>query len=133
MLSTPPAFILSQDQTLIKKFFLPESFWLTVLRSHLRCCPAKILSVSADFSTFQKAETLRIFQGCFTVQLSRFFFLSSQATTSIYYHSHSLLSTTFFKKITILFLENKERRKRDSNPRAGYPTYTLSRGTSSAS
>ena len=26
-----------------------------------------------------------------------------------------------------------ERRKRDSNPRAGYPTYTLSRGTSSAS
>ena len=43
-----------------------------------------------------QAKTLRIFQGCFTVQLSRLFILLSQATTSISYHSHSLLSTTFF-------------------------------------
>ena len=45
-------------------------------------------------------KTLRIFQGCFTVQLSRFVLLSSQATTSISYHSHLLLSTTF-----LLFLK----------------------------
>ena len=82
----------------------------------------------------------------------------SSATTSINYHSISSLSTTFlnlFKKffqfrVSTWFLGTKkwnesvgylligsfhffERRKRDLNPRAGFPTYTLSRGASSAS
>ena len=34
---------------------------------------------------------------------------------------------------SFLFLQKIKRRRRDLNPRAGYPTYTLSRGTSSAS
>ena len=33
----------------------------------------------------------------------------------------------------VVFADNIERRKRDLNPRAGFPTYTLSRGASSAS
>ena len=83
--------------------------------------------------------------------------LLSCATTSITYHSFSLLSTTFLKifikffqrHFLLWFGEQKnetnrsvsldgsfhffERRKRDLNPRAGFPTYTLSRGASSAS
>ena len=43
----------------------------------------------------------------------------------------SCLSRTFSTKNIILFLAFK-RRRRDLNPRAGYPTYTLSRGASSA-
>ena len=44
----------------------------------------------------------------------------------------SALVNSFFQKNNNFIFENMERRKRDSNPRAGYPTYTLSRGTSSA-
>ena len=40
------------------------------------------------------------------------------------------MSITFWKKKIIWKIE---RRKRDLNPRAGFPTYTLSRGASSAS
>ena len=38
----------------------------------------------------------------------------------------------FFQKNSNNSYFKSERRKRDLNPRAGYPTYTLSRGTSSA-
>ena len=50
--------------------------------------------------------------------------------TSLVYHTFSGLSTTFFIFFIWFF---KERRKRDLNPRAAWTTYTLSRGTSSAS
>ena len=42
------------------------------------------------------------------------------------------MSTTFSKKIRTTHIVNNKRRRRDLNPRAGFPTYTLSRGTSSA-
>ena len=51
----------------------------------------------------------------------------SLRATQISYHICFFLSTTFLK------LFYKKRRKRDLNPRAGCPTYTLSRGASSAS
>ena len=89
----------------IKVFILPESSgWISVpllllvKGSHLlfrcifRCC-------SLNYS-------LWIFQGYFTVQLSRFSVLLSYATTSISYHSSAALSTGFFIKKTI-FLENR--------------------------
>ena len=51
----------------------------------------------------------------------------SLRATQISYHICSFLSITFLKPFY------KKRRKRDLNPRAGCPTYTLSRGASSAS
>ena len=48
-------------------------------------------------------------------------------TMSIFVCQHVFLS--FFENL----FSKKERRKRDLNPRAGCPTYTLSRGASSAS
>ena len=56
----------------------------------------------------------------------------------LYYHVSFCLSTvfsTFSNSILIHGLDqcDLKRRKRDLNPRAGYPTYTLSRGASSAS
>ena len=49
--------------------------------------------------------------------------------------SHSFLNVKYFFEVFYFFSEviNFKRRRRDLNPRAGYPTYTLSRGTSSAS
>ena len=59
-------------------------------------------------------------------------FWISQTATLIYYHISSCLSITFLKFFFKSYFQTK-RRKRDSNPRAGCPTYTLSRGASSAS
>ena len=77
-----------------------------------------------------------MFQGCITVYLSRYFqcfslLLSSEATL-ISYHCVVCLSTTFLIYFWNIF-QCLKRRKRDLNPRAGCPTYTLSRGASSAS
>ena len=57
-------------------------------------------------------------------------------TTRLFYHSFSSLSRTFLFIFCFFIFHKKQkikRRRRDLNPRAGYPTYTLSRGTSSAS
>ena len=75
--------------------------------------------------------------------------LLSHATAYLDYHIVIRLSTTFSIFFTALFSPGREskksqslkilfslvvkRRKRDLNPRAGCPTYTLSRGASSAS
>ena len=98
--------------------FYPRPFGLYCFKvRNLRCCSWIIL---------------KIFQGYFTVQLSRFFVVVS-ATACLYYHKHLLLSTTFFKNLQFHIFAFSKRRRRDLNPRAGHPTYTLSRGTSSAS
>ena len=48
--------------------------------------------------------------------------------------SHSFLNVKYFFEVFYFFkIQNFKRRRRDLNPRAGHPTYTLSRGTSSAS
>ena len=53
----------------------------------------------------------------------------------ISYHNFTSVSSTFLKFFKICFSSVfwMKRRKRDLNPRAGFPTYTLSRGASSAS
>ena len=53
----------------------------------------------------------------------------------ISYHNSASVSSTFLKFFKICFSSVfwMKRRKRDLNPRAGCPTYTLSRGASSAS
>ena len=63
VLGTPPAFILSQDQTLMLKSCScsPRLFWPL---------PALLFLGRLLLSMFEKFS-LRIFQGCFTVQLSR--------------------------------------------------------------
>ena len=145
MLSTPPAFILSQDQTLL-----------------LIVCPVKINSSCLIFPvllgfvlnssrTQGRIPSPLFFEFSGSVYCSIFnsqgsLLLSFSATACLLYHAVFDLSTTFFKFFqTFLFcfclafrhpktqIENKERRKRDLNPRAGCPTYTLSRGASSAS
>ena len=57
---------------------------------------------------------------------------SNLSPTLLSYQMWNCLSRTFSTKNIILFLAFK-RRRRDLNPRAGYPTYTLSRGAYSAS
>ena len=143
VLGTPPAFILSQDQTLMLKFSPGQK---------------SLLAISFPFTVINRFcslnNSLKNFQGFFsTVQLSRFAVHLSDATLT-FYHVRSCLSTTFltflkvfccflFKNFPPLsqwnyiisplhqlvnsFLEQKKyllkrkRRKRDLNPRAGIP------------
>ena len=66
----------------------------------------------------------------FSYQGSLFVCLSDSSFTL----SHSFLNVKYFFEVFYFFkIQNFKRRRRDLNPRAGYPTYTLSRGTSSAS
>ena len=120
-------------------------------------------SGSTSFDVRSWKISLKNFQGLLSiVQLSMFFLLLPfHATAFILYQSVSCLSTTFLNYFLLLFLNlsssnsdilsyifllvnnffevffkryfQTKRRKRDSNPRAGCPTYTLSRGASSAS
>ena len=112
------------------------------------------------FSFFQ------IFQGYFTVQLSRLFVLLLLSSFCIIPKLSSLVKNffklffavlfdlfrsrsrqlvyiitrfficqhvfSFFYKFFMSFYVKPKRRRGDLNPRAGFPTYTLSRGTSSA-
>ena len=123
VLSTPPAFILSQDQTLMLKFNLSEfslakyprqsfliiftvfkvasTFVLAVLKLKSLAYVFHKLLASLSCGCFAKQNSgqvcetnlFRIFQGYFTVQLSMFF-LSLLATHSLYQMFHCL-STTF--------------------------------------
>ena len=100
VLSTPPAFILSQDQTLMFKFILPEFSgilqsldWFTVFLG----CDSRHCSLKYSFG---------IFQGCITVYLSRFLLLLFSAATLIEYHMSLPLSTTFlifFRPLFVFF------------------------------
>ena len=90
MLGTPPAFILSQDQTLIKSFFRPAIFkwyfWLTVFRLHFSMpVLLNVFWLSAEDPAPYLGQELffRIFQGYSIVQLSRFCCCSQQLLYSI--------------------------------------------------
>ena len=120
-------------------------------------------SGSTSFDVRSWKISLKNFQGLLSiVQLSMFFFVVAVSCDSFYIISkHFMFVNNFFKLFFVAFLNlsnsnsgilsyifllvnnffevffksyfQTKRRKRDSNPRAGCPTYTLSRGASSAS
>ncbi len=107
--------------------------------NYLAIYPFTVLKVSS-----LKNKTLRIFQGCLTVQLSKCCVVVSllfTGATLIYYHGFLCLSTTF---LIFLFLfagaqrifqmsESKTEKEGFEPSRRFNTTYTLSRGASSAS
>ena len=105
MLSTPPAFILSQDQTLMLKFWFQSKFRLANFNRYY-CCFGFVLNVLLNFKAYQKAFVLRIFRVLHTVQFSRFFVVVS-ATAHIFYHKHSCLSTTFLIYFLFFFFQKR--------------------------
>ena len=95
MLSTPPAFILSQDQTLM-----------------LKVRPAKINHLALLF-WFKDLHLLNVlenkiysknFQGCIVVYLSKFIFCCCHSRDSLFNISHLFLHVNNFFKIFLLFL-----------------------------
>ena len=127
MLSTPPAFILSQDQTLILKVCNP------VHDSPSLANQSRFTVRSFLFKNVLQKILFRIFRVVLLFNLYLVFIVlvavlhSLAPQQMILYNSFFILSTTFFK-----IYKNFKRRKRDLNPRAALTTYTLSRGTSSA-
>ena len=99
MLGTPPAFILSQDQTLMFKFVRSKSVWLIL---PFYCC-FRFLFSEISLRTFCSVWN---FQGCITVYLSRCcsyqeaFLLKNICSVSqkayLVYHKQFCLSRTFF-------------------------------------
>ena len=87
MLSTPPAFILSQDQTLIKKFVNPmsEIILACIFPNHLYCYwfVGSLISSLIRRSWNSCLE----FQGCHVVNFSRFF-VFSPLSDNFYMLSH---------------------------------------------
>ena len=64
-----------------------------------------------------------------------FLFRRSHSDLNILSDLFRIVNTFFYffsSFFDIDFFAEKKRRKRDLNPRAGHPTYTLSRGASSA-
>ena len=155
MLSTPPAFILSQDQTLVKsvctqsriawQFCCCLLFWFDIFR-----CPF-LKNLFKEFSGFVvycsvinvlfvvavSCDSFYIISKCFMF-VNNFFklffvaFFESLKQQLWYIIIYLLVCQQLFWSFFKSYFQTK-RRKRDSNPRAGCPTYTLSRGASSAS
>ena len=138
VLSTPPAFILSQDQTLLfysghsKLGFSFFTAFLGLFRSfffsfseiiplslpgpaHLSCFgpPSALRSLaSLPVRIFTASE---YFQGCITVYLSRSYAAFSQvscATALLSYHAVPSVSSTFFIFFTFFSLSCKENGER---------------------
>ena len=158
VLSTPPAFILSQDQTLMFKF----DFWFKISSSFF-FYPFYLAILSYQFLKLLFIEFSGVGIYCSVIKVLFLVVFQFSATTSLFYHIADRLSTTFYLFFSFYFLSfsrqvftisclsvfvnnffilfsstdlrfmETERRKRDLNPRAGCPTYTLSRGASSAS
>ena len=133
MLSTPPAFILSQDQTLMFEFNLSQvklGFSFIQINLNLLFKGLRLnRSVRQSFDCLN--YSLWIFQGfsLFSYQCS--------SLSELYIHQRQLLYLSkFFRVCQELFFNltfKFERRRRDLNPRASFPAYSLSRGAPSAS
>ena len=155
MLGTPPAFILSQDQTLS---MIPSVSFDTYLGypSHRLLpvrTPTSLLASVPSSTVFQVRSSSEsslpafgssplsgyLFSGIFGVRvlirpysLFMLLFCLSAFADSVKYLITLILRcqhlfSSFFHPLRM------KRRRRDLNPRAGCPTYTLSRGASSAS
>ena len=154
VLSTPPAFILSQDRTLmLLSEPVQNNTWLSfpVLFTVFRCCFLQLFPfLSLVIPYYRYHETFLSFSGlsyysvikvvlhvilflnqwfeymlcCLFKEIFTISFLS--ATNNILSYEYIIVNNFF-----ILLKQKVERRRRDLNPRAGHPTYTLSRGTSS--
>ena len=113
VLGTPPAFILSQDQTLMFE-------WSRLTAS---CYLFQIFTWFCSFLNFLLKRTSGLLYYLIVNVLL-------PQKVSLYSLSHEIRHVNNFFSKHVYFVK---RRRRDLNPRAGFPTYTLSRGASSAS
>ena len=103
----------------------------------------KLFSLSRTFLTFFKVFLLALlvltsrlrYNTICSSQCQYFFQSFSFSFEPVLYHLWYHFVTLTYKNywLSSSFPDDIKRRKRDLNPRAGHPTYTLSRGTSSAS
>ena len=106
MLSTPPAFILSQDQTLVissfrqdQPFWLIHPFLLFSASSEAEVHhPISLLMLVLWISLFKKFSRIVVY--CLIIKVRLFL---CQATARIYYHITFRLSRTFFKFFEVFF------------------------------
>ena len=97
VLGTPPAFILSQDQTLMFKFVRSKSVWLIL---PFYCC-FRFLFSEISLRTFCSVWN---FQGCITVYLSRC--CSSQEVFLFEEHLFCFSESLFILSQAVLFVKN---------------------------
>ena len=77
--------------------FVPGSFWLILLTFVFTALGCRtFFSAMQSFYSAVLWISLRIFQGYFTVQLSKFFLFRCCSATFIDYHIFAALSTTFY-------------------------------------
>ena len=99
------------------------------------CLVIKVLCLPSCDSSFSLSQSFLFVKNFFKF-FSKLFndFCDSLLISNSFTLSHSFLNVKYFFEVFYFFkIQNFKRRRRDLNPRAGHPTYTLSRGTSSAS
>ena len=112
--SSDSFYILSKAFLFVKNFFnFFQSFLFTLL----------VLTSQLRYNTICSSQCQYFFQS--------FSFSFEPVLYHLWYHFVSLTYKIYW--LSSSFPDDIKRRKRDLNPRAGHPTYTLSRGTSSAS
>ena len=118
-------FILLNDDSL-KNFRESYVFHCLVIKVLIHCRLWHLVHFITFIFVCQElfSSFLKLFNESFVIRYS--------SATRLLYHIHFWMSSTFLK-FFIFKIKNLKRRRRDLNPRAGHPTYTLSRGTSSAS
>ena len=127
--------ILSNSLPLVKDFF---SFFRSPQRVSLNIVPLTSALCQLFFTTFSNSFALPGFgtiSGAFTRYLPLFYLpfpspagMGRQSLPPLFPEANKN-----YRMFPVVFSVDTERRKRDLNPRAGFPTYTLSRGASSAS
>ena len=117
MLGTPPAFILSQDQTLIKSVCLVQNKLTFIISCLFRYQPAKVDNFYCLFRCTSITTHTHSFEfsrlSHYLIIKVLFALLPLSKSASIFYHMILLLSRTFLS----FFLQN-QRRNRDLNPGA---------------
>ena len=112
--SSDSFYILSKAFLFVKNFFnFFQSFLFTLL----------VLTSQLRYNTICSSQCQYFFQS--------FSFSFEPVLYHLWYHFVTLTYKNYW--LSSSFPDDIKRRKRDLNPRAGHPTYTLSRGTSSAS
>ena len=112
-------------------FFFFLSLPLTSQLNHSTTCIAICQPFFTSFFNFSRSPVVGTICGVFTWYYPTIYpYFTVQISQSLSAHIWGLKN---YRKDPVVFVDNIERRKRDLNPRAGFPTYTLSRGASSAS
>ena len=141
MHSRQPTSLVISRHYCYKKFILLNDDSLRIFENRM-CFTVQLSRFFGIFHCLATAHLVYHVRFCLSRTFLSFFktfsnsFVISLLISNSFTLPHSFLNVKHFFEVFLISFQKSltsKRRRRDLNPRAGYPTYTLSRGTSSAS